>query len=57
MFPPTSGNFKLIKSTVEELPVLATNKIRALVSIASLANEVKVVKKKNSLGRDIFAND
>jgi hypothetical protein len=37
--------------------MLATNKIRALVSIASLGNEVKIIKKKNSVGRDIFAND
>ncbi len=38
----------MIKSTVEELPTLAANKIKAVVSIASLASPAKMMRRRSN---------
>jgi hypothetical protein len=42
------SNFRLIKSTVEELPILTTSKIKAVVSIASLGNQGKLTRRRSN---------
>jgi hypothetical protein len=50
---PTS-NFRLIKSTVEELPMLAGSKMKAVVSIASLGSQVKLARRRSDKDRNVL---
>jgi hypothetical protein len=49
------SNYRMIKSTVEELPTLTANKVKAVVSIASLASPAKLPRRRsNNEGNMLF---
>lgn len=52
-------NFRLIKSTVEELPTLTASKIKAVTSIASLGTQAKLTRRRSNNDRNVLflAND
>jgi hypothetical protein len=52
------SNYRMIKSTVEELPTLAANKIKAVVSIAFLASPGKMTRRRsNNDGNVLFVGN
>ena len=42
------SNYRIIKSTVEELPTLTASKIKAVVSITSMASPAKIPRRRSN---------